>query len=134
MRKFLENSKARLQEVKATPMDISTGKLATGPGGWPGAFAAIGNGTIPARSVNWNETCQGCCRSSPHPGRCGRSYEPPTPSSVASLPSGAAPGPWSALNVQSVDQIIYSIFQRFNLEWKHRTLNQITRSLTSPNT
>jgi putative transposase len=26
------------------------------------------------------------------------------------------------VNVQSVDRIIYSIFQRFNLEWKNRTL------------
>ena len=27
------------------------------------------------------------------------------------------------VNVESVDRIIYSIFQRFNLEWKTRTLN-----------
>jgi putative transposase len=37
------------------------------------------------------------------------------------------------VNVESVDRIIYSIFQRFNLEWKTRTLNLIyTSSLTSP--
>jgi transposase-like protein len=37
------------------------------------------------------------------------------------------------VNVQSVDRIIYSIFQRFNLEWKNRTLRGIyTSSLTSP--
>ena len=37
------------------------------------------------------------------------------------------------VNVQSVDRIIYSIFQRFNLEWKTRTLNLFyTSSLTSP--
>ena len=29
------------------------------------------------------------------------------------------------VNVESVDRIIYSIFQRFNLEWKTRTLNAI---------
>jgi transposase-like protein len=35
------------------------------------------------------------------------------------------------VNVQSVDRIIYSIFQRFNLEWKNRTLQVFTtRSLT----
>jgi hypothetical protein len=28
------------------------------------------------------------------------------------------------VNVESVDRIIYSIFQRFNLEWKTRTLNR----------
>ncbi len=27
------------------------------------------------------------------------------------------------VNVESVDRIIYSIFQRFNLEWKPRTLS-----------
>ena len=26
------------------------------------------------------------------------------------------------VNVESVDRIIYSIFQRFNLDWKNRTL------------
>ena len=36
------------------------------------------------------------------------------------------------VNVKSVDRIIYSIFQRFNLEWKTRTLPAIyTSSLTS---
>jgi hypothetical protein len=29
-----------------------------------------------------------------------------------------------SVNVESVDRIIYSIFQRFNLEWKTRTLNR----------
>ena len=32
------------------------------------------------------------------------------------------------VNVQSVDRIIYSIFQRFNLEWKTRTLRVFTQS------
>src|SRR5215831_7314851 len=32
------------------------------------------------------------------------------------------------VNVQSVDRIIYSIFQRFNLEWKNRTLNLFTQA------
>ncbi len=32
------------------------------------------------------------------------------------------------VNVQSVDRIIYSIFQRFNLEWKTRTLNLFTQA------
>lgn len=32
------------------------------------------------------------------------------------------------VNVESVDRIIYSIFQRFNLEWKTRTLNLITQA------
>jgi transposase-like protein len=31
------------------------------------------------------------------------------------------------VNVESVDRIIYSIFQRFNLEWKTRTLNLFTQ-------
>ena len=31
------------------------------------------------------------------------------------------------VNVESVDRIIYSIFQRFNLEWKTRTLSVFTR-------
>lgn len=30
------------------------------------------------------------------------------------------------VNVKSVDRIIYSIFQRFSLEWKTRTLNLFT--------
>ena len=33
------------------------------------------------------------------------------------------------VNVQSVDRIIYSIFQRFNLQWKTRTLNAIYTSM-----
>jgi hypothetical protein len=32
------------------------------------------------------------------------------------------------VNVTSVDRIIYSIFQRFNLEWKNRTLNLFTQA------
>ena len=32
------------------------------------------------------------------------------------------------VNVGSVDRIIYSIFQRFNLEWKTRTLNLFTQA------
>jgi hypothetical protein len=30
------------------------------------------------------------------------------------------------MNVESVDRIIYSILQRFNLEWKTRTLSVFT--------
>jgi transposase-like protein len=33
------------------------------------------------------------------------------------------------VNVASVDRIIYSIFQRFNLEWKTRTLKLFTGRL-----
>jgi len=33
-----------------------------------------------------------------------------------------------SVNVQSVDRIIYSIFQRFNLEWKTRTLRVFTQA------
>ena len=32
------------------------------------------------------------------------------------------------VNVQSVDRIIYSIFQRFNLQWKNRTLRVFTQA------
>lgn len=32
------------------------------------------------------------------------------------------------VNVESVDRIIYSIFQRFNLEWQTRTLNLFTQA------
>ena len=32
------------------------------------------------------------------------------------------------VNVQSVDRIIYSIFHRFNLEWKTRTLSVVTQA------
>jgi putative transposase len=32
------------------------------------------------------------------------------------------------VNIKSVDRIIYSIFQRFNLEWKTRTLNLFTQA------
>jgi putative transposase len=32
------------------------------------------------------------------------------------------------VNVENVDRIIYSIFQRFNLEWKTRTLNLFTQA------
>ncbi len=32
------------------------------------------------------------------------------------------------VNVARVDRIIYSIFQRFNLEWKNRTLNLFTQA------
>jgi hypothetical protein len=33
------------------------------------------------------------------------------------------------VNVESVDRIIYSIFQRFNLEWKTRTLSYLHKQL-----
>ncbi|HEY6304371.1 MAG TPA: transposase [Terriglobales bacterium] len=32
------------------------------------------------------------------------------------------------VHVESVDRIIYSIFQRFNLEWKTRTLDLFTQA------
>jgi hypothetical protein len=32
------------------------------------------------------------------------------------------------VKVESVDRIIYSIFQRFNLEWKARTLKPFTQA------
>jgi len=32
------------------------------------------------------------------------------------------------VNVASVDRIIYSIFQRFNLEWRNRTLRVFTQA------
>lgn len=32
------------------------------------------------------------------------------------------------VNVQSVDRIIYAIFNRFNLEWHHRTLRAFTQA------
>jgi transposase-like protein len=32
------------------------------------------------------------------------------------------------VNVRSVDRIIYSSFQRFNLEWKNRTLRGVTQA------
>jgi len=32
------------------------------------------------------------------------------------------------VNVQSVDRILYSIFHRFNLEWKNRTLRVFTQA------
>jgi len=32
------------------------------------------------------------------------------------------------VNAESVDRIIYSIFQRFTLEWKTRTLNLFTQA------
>jgi hypothetical protein len=35
------------------------------------------------------------------------------------------------VNVESVDRIIYSIFQRFNLEWKTRLQPIYTSNLTS---
>jgi hypothetical protein len=47
----------------------------------------------------------------------------PTLSSVASWKSDAEPGPWSAL-----DRISYSVFQRFNLDWKNRTLKLFTQA------
>jgi transposase-like protein len=45
---------------------------------------------------------------------------------VASWEYDAAPA--RAVNVQSVDRIIYSIFQRFNLEWKTRSLSVFTQA------
>lgn len=33
------------------------------------------------------------------------------------------------VNVQNVERIIYYIFQRFNLEWKTRTLHLFTKEL-----
>jgi hypothetical protein len=32
------------------------------------------------------------------------------------------------VNVQSVDRIIYSIFHRFSLEWRNRTLGVFTQA------
>jgi len=43
----------------------------------------------------------------------------------ARWPSGAAV---CFVNVESVDRIIHIIFQRFNLEWKTRTLNLFTQA------
>jgi putative transposase len=77
----------------------------------------------------WSAICRNCFLFSAFPGICGRSCVPPMSSSAVSSRCVAGLGPWSAfVNVASVDRIIYSIFQRFNLEWKTRTLKLFTQA------
>jgi transposase-like protein len=134
MRNLLEKAKKRdYGSQDRRPGHLSSGKPQTGRL-LAGASADVGNGIIPAWCDNWNETCRNCSRSSSYPGLCGRSYEPPTSIERCFVEVRRRTRPMVCfVNVQSVDRIIYSIFQRFNLEWKNRTLHVFTTgSLTSP--
>ena len=63
------------------------------------------------------------------PDPCGANYVLRMRLSATSWKCGAAPGPMACfVNVKSVDRIIYSIFQRFNLERKTRTLSVFTQA------
>jgi transposase-like protein len=133
MRNLLEKAKKRdYEQSRPTPKPSIKRKTANRPRRLAGASADVGNGTIPAWCDNWNETCRNCSRSSSYPGLCGRSYEPPTSIERCFVEVRRRTRPMVCfVNVQSVDRIIYSIFQRFNLEWKNRTLQVFTtRSLT----
>ena len=80
-----ESQKARLRagQCRTRRRSIKR-KTANKPRRRVDASADVGNGIIPAWFDNWSETCRNCCRSSPYPGSCGRSYEPPTLSSAVS--------------------------------------------------
>jgi len=61
-----------------------------------------------------NGICESCAR--------------PTSSNAALSRSGAERAHGLLRQLQSVDRINYSIFQRFNLEWKSRTIRILTQA------
>ena len=117
------------EQVKADAQgDLSSGKPQTGPGGWPALLPPLAGNYLSLvrqlerdlpdllsffalprhlwkklRTTNIIERCFVEVRRRTRPMVC-------------------------FVNVRSVDRIIYSIFQRFNLEWKNRTLKLFTQA------
>ena len=70
-----------------------------------------------------------CCRSSAFPSICGRKLRTTNIIERCFVEVRRRTRPMVCfVNVKSVDRIIYSIFQRFNLEWKTRTLRVFTQA------
>jgi hypothetical protein len=118
------------------PSHLSSGKPQTGPGGWPALLPTLAT-----------ELSQPGATTGTRPAGTALVLRltPVSVEEVTNHQHQLSAASWKSevrrrtrpmvcfVNVQSVDRIIYSIFQRFNLEWKNRTLHVFTTgSLTSP--
>ena len=85
-------------------------------------------------SGDWSAICRSCCRSLPLPRHLWKKMRTTNVIERCFVEVRRRTCPMVCfVNVQDVDRIICSIFQRFNLEWKNRTLNLFyTSGLTSP--
>ena len=130
MRNLLERARQRDDEEMKSGAQASTAPRRRRQAEQPFAPSAAVGSTIMARWCgNWSAICRNCCRSSAFPGICGASCAPPTSSSAVFLEVGRRTRPMVCfVNVKSVERILYSIFQRFNLEWKNRTLGIFTQA------
>jgi transposase-like protein len=83
----------------------------------------------PAMVRRLRRTCPNCCRSSRSPRHLWRKLRTTNVIERCFVEVRRRTRPMACfVNVESVDRIIYSIFQRFNLEWKTRTLNLFTQA------
>ena len=82
----------------------------------------------------WNATCQSCCRSSPSPGTCGSKLRTTNVIERCFVEVRRRTRPMVCfVNVESVDRIIYSIFQLLQSGMENPHPQPIyTSSLTSP--
>jgi putative transposase len=131
MRNILEKTRKRdYDEVKAGAQAIY---LAEGRTQAVAAFGALPLPLVPGLSHHGPAAAAGsarvACRSSPSPRHLWRKLRTPNMIERCFVEVRRRTRPMVCfVNVESVDRIIYSIFQRFNLEWKIRTLNLFTQA------
>ncbi len=88
-----------------------------------------GTGNIPPWCGNWSATCPTCWPSSVFPKHLWRKLRTTNIIERRFVEVRRRARPIVCfVNVPSVDGIIYSIFQRFNLDWKTRTLRLFTQA------
>ena len=77
----------------------------------------------------WDAICRNCCQCSLFPATCGGNCSTTNVIERCFVEVRRRTRPMVCfVNVESVDRIVYSIFQRFNLEWKTRTLSVFTQA------
>jgi len=96
--------------------------------GWRGppssGLSGAGSLSILGWFNGWSKTCRSCCRSLPSLGICAGSYV--IERCFVEVRRRTRPMV-CFVNIHSVDRIIFSIFNRFNGDWKNHTLRAFTQ-------
>src|ERR1700736_2405643 len=101
-------------------------------GGWIAATIAKSADVAPLTGTTvwcggWSGICRSCFPSSPFPTVAQTAHHRRDQRCFVEVRRRTRPMV-CFVNVESVDRIVCSIFQRFNLEWKTRTLNLFTQA------
>lgn len=130
MRNILEKVEARLRRSEGRRSgDLSGREPGAGGSCLPRVPLALGSSVLIYGPGGCRRICPSCCRFSAFPGHLWRKLRTTNVIERCFVEVRGRTRPMVCfVNVESVDRIIYSIFQRFNLEWKTRTLNLFTQA------